>query len=154
MNYTWEKIKERIYFADGSLRDIYINNITEEQWGIWINYVNNNYNVEWNNKNKIDFDIIKQNWKENNNPGLAKIFIGNIQINCHFFCDFENDIDPNEVQYINDHNSIIKYMKNISELFNTAVFLSVENAHFLLNENVHDYYFLKVYKDEIIWNIE
>ena len=141
MGLNWEEIKKTLYFVDGSLRDIYINNISVNQWKKWITYINKNYRLNWNNEDKINFRIIKKNWSENLVPETAKIFIGNIQINCHFFCDFENDIDPKEIQNINDHNCIINYMKNISVELDTVIYLS--------SENIRDNYFLKIYKDEI-----
>jgi hypothetical protein len=145
MDYNWEKIKKDLYFVDGSFRDIYINNITENQWAKWVDYVNENFKISWNNCNKIDFEVIKSNWKENVHPEMAKIFIkNNIQVNCHFFGDFENDIDPNEIQNIDDHNCIINYMRNISEILDANVYLSSENSK-LDNDNYH----FKLYKDEI-----
>ena len=141
MEYNWEKIKEEIYFIDGSLRDIYVNNITENEWELWVNYVNKNFKTDWNNKNEIDFEIIKNNWKENMPQYTAKIFIENIQINNHFFGDFENDIDPAEIKNIYDHNCIIKYMKDISEILNKTVYLS--------EENWRNDYLIKIYKEKI-----
>ena len=141
MEYNWEKIKEEIYFIDGSLRDIYVNNITENEWELWVNYVNKNYKIDWNNKKKIDFEIIKNNWKEIMPQYTAKMFIENIQINNHFFGDFENDIDPAEIKNIYDHNCIIKYMKDISEILNKTVYLS--------EENWRNDYLIKIYKEKI-----
>jgi hypothetical protein len=60
MDIIWDGIKHRIYLVGDSLRNIYINNTTEKHWGKWINYVNENYKINWNNKNKIDFEIIKK----------------------------------------------------------------------------------------------
>ena len=141
MDYNWHKIKEEIYYIDGSLRDIYVNNITGNQWEKWVNYVNENYAIDWNNVNKIDFQIVKNNWKKNICQKVAKIFIGDIQINCHFFSDFENDIDPNDIKNINDHNCIINYMKNVSKILDATIYLS--------GENWHENYFFKIYKDDI-----
>jgi hypothetical protein len=45
MDNSWEKIKENIYFLDGSLRDIYKNETTENDWKKWIDYVNKNYKI-------------------------------------------------------------------------------------------------------------
>jgi hypothetical protein len=141
MEYGWKKIKEDIYLVDGSLRDIYANNINEDQWKKWVNYVNENYEIQWGNKNKIGFEIIKHNWKNNIMPDIAKVFIKNIQINNHFFGDFENDIDPQEINDIDDHNCIINYMKCISDIMDTVVYLSEENCR----EN----YLIKIYKSKI-----
>jgi hypothetical protein len=140
MAYNWEKIKEKIYFRDGSWRIIYTNNINEKQWEKWVNHVNENYKIIWNNTNKIDFEIIKNNWKNDCCSETAKIFIGHIQINCHFFRDFENDIDPDEIQSIDDHFSIIDYMKNISKVLDATVYIA--------GENTHENYFFLIYKDK------
>jgi hypothetical protein len=142
MDNDWEKIKKNIYFLDGSLRDIYINNITKIEWKKWINHVNKNYKINWiNNKNKIDFEIVKNNWEKDGASDTAIIFIENVQVKCHFFCDFENDIDPNEIKSIYDHNCIINYMKDISKVLDKVIYLSAENAR--------DNYLIKIYKDEI-----
>ena len=141
MDYNWHKIKEEIYYVDGSWRDIYVNNITENQWEKWVNYVNENYTIDWNNRNKIDFEKIKNYWEKGSCQNVAKIFIGHIQINCHFFSNFENDIDPNDIKNINDHNCIINYMKNVSKILDTTIYLS--------GENWHENYLFKIYKGEI-----
>ena len=47
--YRWKKLKREIYFCDGSLRDIYVQNIYEQDWRKWIRYVNENYRLEWFN---------------------------------------------------------------------------------------------------------
>ena len=40
---------------------------------------------------------------------------------CHFYGnDIENDIDPREINSIEDHNKIIKYMSDLATLFNAA----------------------------------
>jgi hypothetical protein len=105
MEYNWDKIKRNIYFIDGSLRDIYINNITENDWEKWVNYVNENYTINWNGKNKIDYKTVKNNWSNNIQSETANIFIEKIQINNHFFTEFENDIDPKEISGEYDHNN-------------------------------------------------
>jgi hypothetical protein len=146
MEYTWNEIKTEIYFIDGSWRDIFINNITDSEWESWIKYVNEHYEIDWNGKNKINYGIIKNAWNENDElPEMAKIIIGKIQINNHFFMDFENDIDPEEIETEYEHKCIIDYMNNISELLNKEVFLSVENCR--------DKYLIKIYKGKIEYNI-
>jgi hypothetical protein len=60
--------------------------------------------VNLNNKDRIDFQTVKNNWKKDGASDTANIIIENIQINCHFFCNFENDIDPNEIKNTHDHN--------------------------------------------------
>ena len=135
---NWKKLKDKIYFWDGSWRDIYIPNTTEKDWNKWINFVNENYQVDWYNgkaeadQNKIDFNVILEYWNGNHDLcSTAKIFIDKIQINAHFFDDqeIENDIDPREFKSITDHNRLMQFMKGISRILNKKVFLTPENEH-------------------------
>ena len=59
------------------------------------------------------------------------MFIDKIQINAHFFDDteMENDIDPREFNSIEDHNKLLKYMSDISNLLDKEVILTPENEH-------------------------
>jgi hypothetical protein len=130
----WQELKEKVYYLDGSWRDIYIPNITKEDWKLWAAYVNENYKIEWLNgktntiDNKINFDVILEYW--NGNPDLcstAKIFIDKIQINSHFFDD--NELDPREFNGIEDHVKLIKYLTDLTNLFQKEVLLTPENEH-------------------------
>jgi hypothetical protein len=64
----WTKLKEQIYFEDGSWRDIYVLNTTARDWEKWVDLVNRKYQVEfWDVKtnlrtDKIDFIIVKEYW--------------------------------------------------------------------------------------------
>lgn len=135
---NWVELKDKIYFFDGSWRDIYVLNASKSDWKKWVDYVNQNYLVDWfnpitsRNENKIEFNVIEEYWDSNNGLGsTANVFIGNIQINAHFFVDteIENDIDPSEFNSIDDHNKLMKYMKDLSILLNKEVILTLENCH-------------------------
>lgn len=61
----WTELKKRVYFEDGSLRDILVLGATVKDWEIWIDLVNEKYQVEfWDAKtvrsDKIDFAIVKE----------------------------------------------------------------------------------------------
>lgn len=132
----WTELKEEIYYWDGSWRDIYILQTNLEDNKRWADYVNNNYRIEWFNgltqaeENKVDFEVIKEYWNGNHDLcSTAKIFIDKIQINNHFFTDteIENDIDPREINSIDDHEKVVKYMTDLSKLLNKSVILTPEN---------------------------
>lgn len=134
----WQSLKGKTFYWDGSWRDIYVPNTTKEDWRIWVDYVNENYKIDWfngkenANQNKIDFTVILEYWNGNLDLcSTAKVFIDNIQINAHFFDDteFENDIDPREFNSIQDHNKLTKYLTDLSRLFGKEVMLTPENEH-------------------------
>ena len=134
----WTVLKDKIYYWDGSWRDIYVLNTTRHDWKKWIDYVNLNYSIDCFNgktnadEKKVDFNVIEEFWNGNLDlRSSAKILIDKIQINAHFFSDteIENDIDPREFTSIEDHDKLIKYMSDISILLNKEVILTPENEH-------------------------
>lgn len=79
---NWTDLKNKIYYCDGSLRDIYILNTSVADWKKWVDYANHNYKVTWYNgllskdENQIDFSIIKDYWDgEHDLCSTAKICI-------------------------------------------------------------------------------
>ena len=135
----WEKLKKDIYYCDGSLRDIYVLDVTKADWGRWVNYINENYEVKfiyYNNEgkeisnNKIDFQKVNEYWENTLDSTLnAEFLIDKVVFKCYFFDvnEIENDISPKDVNDIEQHNSIVEYMKSVSKLLNKEIFLSPEN---------------------------
>jgi len=146
----WEEIKEKIYYWDGSWRDIYIQNTTQGDWKKWIDFVNNNYEVEFysgqtqRQETFIDgFTIIKYWESKESLINSATIKLNTIIIKCYFFSveEIENDIDPREITTIDDHNKLLSYMINISKLLDKTVIMTAEN----MREGVY----IAVYHDDI-----
>jgi len=154
----WETLKSDIYFIDGSVRDIVIHDFSEEYWHKWINFVNDNYSIEWwcvydgkNNKkiNKINFDKVKYFWdhpEEGYLPGPATVYFNDFSIAVHFFDAefFECSFWPGEIKTESDHNCIIKFMSDISYLLDKEVYFYFEGAYININA-----YNLKLYKEVI-----
>jgi hypothetical protein len=147
---NWTDLKDKIYYWDGSWRDLYVLQTTRADWKIWVDYVNRNYRIEWFNskadkdENQIDFSVIEEFWSGDHDLcSTAKVFIDKIQINAHFFdeTEMENDIDPREFNSIDDHNKLIKYMSDLSILFDKEVILTPENEH--------ETFLLKVIKNNV-----
>ena len=108
----------------------------KSDWRKWIDYVNQNYTIQWyngktaNEESQINYDVINEYWNGNGDLCvIAKIFIDKIQINCHFFSDLEieNDIDPREFNSIDDHNKLMKYIEDLASILNKDVILTPEN---------------------------
>lgn len=134
---NWEILKNKIYFRDGSWRDIYVKESSADDWEKWIDLVNKNYKINWYNgktekdESQIDFNVIKEYWNGNQDLiSTAKVFLDNIQVNAHFFDDseIENDIDPREFKSIQDHNKLLEYLKKVSAICAKPVFVTPENC--------------------------
>lgn len=145
----WDELKDQIYYWDGSWRDLYILNTNKENWIKWVNYVNQHYIINWYNgktgieENQINYDVIKEYFDgEHDLCSLAKIFIDKIQINCHFFSEseIENDIDPREINSIEDHKKVLRYMTDLSMILNKEVILTPESEPEVILMNVNEQY--------------
>lgn len=133
----WTQLKNRIYFEDGSLRDVYVLDINITDWEKWVDMVNEKYSVEfWDAKtdfkaNKIDFATVKEYWDSNGKREVvtATINLDPITIKCHFFDDseIENDIDPREFKSEEHHLKLIQYLNDISVSLDKEVIVTEEN---------------------------
>ncbi|GAB2842799.1 hypothetical protein [Ferruginibacter profundus] len=150
----WQILKDKIYNRDGSYRDIYVHNTTKEDWQIWADFVNKNYKTSFHiydtevKKDKVDLTKIFDYWNgTQENCSSATVFIDNIQVNAHFFIaeEIENDITPNEINSMDDHNNLMNYMINLSKVLNKTVVLTPENEA--------DLVLISVDKDEIKINL-
>lgn len=133
----WTELKKRVYFEDGSLRDILVLGATVKDWEIWIDLVNEKYQVEfWDAKtvrsDKIDFAIVKELWDSDGEREVvsATIKLGPVNVKCYFFygSDIENDILPCEVKLPEDHERVVAYLKDMSISLGKEVILTDEGT--------------------------
>jgi hypothetical protein len=134
---NWTELKNRIYFEDGSLRDIYVFETDINDWKKWADLVNEKYVVEFfdaktnSTKDKIDFEAVRECWSDFDREVVtATVKLVTINIKCYFFGDseIENDIDPGEFKTIEDHNNLLSYLKDISVSVDKDVFVTEENT--------------------------
>lgn len=137
MTTNWEELKW-IFEPDGALRDIYVENVSIEDWKILINFLNDNHVIKFGitgeNKiiNKIDKQYITQLLVDETSEmecRTASIIIDKIIINTHFFYDkeIEFDIDPKEIDSANAFEKLVNFMNEISKILNRKVILTGEN---------------------------
>ncbi|MCB9251298.1 MAG: hypothetical protein H6605_02430 [Flavobacteriales bacterium] len=134
---NWQQLKDKVYYCDGSLRDIYVHNTTKADWQIWAEYVNQNYKTTFHiydtdvRVGKVDLKIVLDYWTGKlDNCSTATVLLDDIQLNTHFFSEneIENDIAPQDINTIADHYKVIKYMVGLSNALNKRVTLTPENT--------------------------
>jgi hypothetical protein len=132
----WYKIKEEVYYWDGSWRDIYVLETSQEDWRNWIDLVNHNYSVQFYNgqtqqtETAIDKKTVFDYQQHKTDlTSSAVIKAKRITVNCRFFSvqQIENDIDPREIKTIEEHQELIDYLKAMSERLSKPVVLTAEN---------------------------
>lgn len=137
MTATWDNLAW-IFEPDGSLRDIYIQDISLDDWRKLIDFLNDNYNIrfgiagEENDSNQIDKDYIIGYLTDSSGEMESKsvnIDIEGVNIKCHFFLpdQIEFDIDPREIKSIEDYKKVEGFMISVSETLRNQVTLTGEN---------------------------
>lgn len=137
MTNNWEEIKW-IFEPDGTLRDIYVENVDIKDWKILIDYLNANHIVKYgpsdDNKiiNRIDKDYLIQLLTDNTGKmelRTVSIIIDSIIINTHFFKvgEIEFDIEPKEINSVANYEKVLNFMNEISRILNKQLILTGEN---------------------------
>lgn len=134
MTRNWNDIKW-IFEPDGSLRDIYIQDVTLLDWEKLIDFLNTNYDIKFgeDNSKQIDKEYVIKYLKDETGEmesKALKIDFNGVNFNCYFFLpdQIEFDIDPKEIKTINDFESIEKFMVSISKTLKNQVTLTGENS--------------------------
>ena len=137
MTRNWNDIKW-IFEPDGSLRDIYVQDVTISDWEKTIDLLNLNYNLTFGPQDngeaitQIDkLYIVNCLTSQSNEIAIksASIDLQGILVKCHFFLldQIEFDIDPNSIMSIHDFEKIENFMISISMVLKTQVTLTAEN---------------------------
>ena len=132
---SWEQLQQYVYEVDGSWRDIYVLDANRADWKIWADFVNANYLVKFIDgnsvrHNQIDFAAVESFWDSHGSNMLTStFFVGEIDVKCHFFGDYEieNDIDPRQIISYAVHHQLMDYLTRLSLALGKEVVLTPEN---------------------------
>ena len=122
-----------MFEPDGSLRDIYIQDVSLSDWDELIDFLNKNFNLTFGDKNKIDKDYVLKYLQQTNRQNACQpLFINleHIKVHCYFFHpeEIEFDIDPKEINSITDFELIETFMVSISKALGLQVTMTEENS--------------------------
>ena len=115
----WNDIKGKIYKYNGLWKNIVVFDTTKDDWKLWFDFINENYKILSYGINKIDFEKVKYIWK---NPGKNSLPLFQVNIdNILFYIKtekpdiMENHFDSRIIESEEEHNIIIKFMKELSK---------------------------------------
>ncbi len=126
MKRNWNDIKW-IFEPDGSLIDIYVQEVSIYDWGKVIDLLNNKYSLQIDKEYTIKY--LNDELGELESKGVT-INLNKISLNCHFFLSdqIEFDIDPKEINSIEDFQAIENFMEEISKTLDNQITLTGENT--------------------------
>jgi len=131
MKRNWKDIKW-IFEPDGSLIDIYVQEVSLDDWRKVIKLLNEKYKIKYDDANQINekyaIEYLSDETGEIESKSAA-IYLNDIRVNCHFFLEdqIEFDIDPKEVNSITDFQLIETFMLEISQSIDNQITLTGEN---------------------------
>jgi len=108
----WAELKNKIYYCDGTLRNLYIFDTNIDDLKKWTVFVNKHYKIKWfnqqtqKNENQINFEVLQECLNDTHNLcSHVNLYLDNIQINNYLFLvdKIENDINPEEINSLQDH---------------------------------------------------
>ncbi len=131
---AWSKIKEE-FEADGSLRDIYVEEIDPARWEIFINGVkSSNYRREFTHGDtslNIPNSLAEIKRLQETDPTTLSIWLDDkIQVNCHFFIETEIELDISSGDIIgeSEYQILIGFLKWLASILKERVILTHENT--------------------------
>lgn len=131
MKRNWSDIKW-IFESDGSLRDIYVQDVSWTDWEIVIELLNKQYQLTCAGISQIDKKYVFEYLTgESRNKGvsIAEIQLEGIRVHCYFFLmdQIEFDVNPKEINSIQDFEKLEALMIDVSKATEKQVTLTGES---------------------------
>ncbi|WP_088894212.1 hypothetical protein [Leptolyngbya ohadii] len=126
----WEQVRHDLVW-DGSLRDIYIQRTTLDNWNQFLRLVRATANYQYyvDSEPEILPAIAADIFLTEKYPKLLSIWIAEVQLNCHFFSqkEIELDLDPRQITNEETFNQIKQFMEQLAKALGRSTRLTPEN---------------------------
>ena len=129
---AWSEIKEE-FEADGSLRDIYVEDIDSAVWEIFIGSIKSSkYKLEFTHGDaslEIPTSLAEVKRLQETDPTTLFVWLNEkIQVNCHFFIEteIELDVSPNDIISEPEYKVLIGFLEWLARTLKERVILTHE----------------------------
>ncbi len=124
---------QNAFHNDGSLRDIYIHDVTTEHWEKFLNFVRSSgFGLcYFRNGEKAQLrSTAAQLLGDRSCSHNMAIDLGGVEACCHFFAqdEIELDIDPREVNSATTEKRVLDFMERLGANLDRDVILTEENS--------------------------
>jgi hypothetical protein len=127
----WDRVKDDVIW-DGSLRDIYIMQTTLYDWNQFLNFVRETKQYQYFVDDKLTplpgmaVDIFS---KREKHQQLLSVWVGETQLNCHFFVEseIELDLDPRQMSGEESFDALRQFMEQLAIAIQRSILLTPEN---------------------------
>lgn len=128
----WSEIKSE-FEADGSLRDIYVEDIDISAWDTFIDgVIESEFRIDFksgDSSRSLPNSFVGIKELQRVNPTILSIWLKvSVQINCHFFVEneIELDVSPSEICNEESYTALIHFLHWLAGILNEPVKLTHE----------------------------
>ena len=119
-----------LWLRDGSLRDVYLSNTSQDDWDAFLTVVTqypSEYLFDGEVKGMPNLVAIFENREGTH---LLRITVGAAQINCHFFTpeEIELDVDPRQVESQETHAAVLSFVEAVAAATGKLATITPENS--------------------------
>jgi hypothetical protein len=126
----WDQIRDDLIW-DGSWLDIYIRETTLEDWNQFLSFVRKTMQYQY----FVDGELTTLPlvavaiFSSQKHPKLLSVWVGEAQLNCHFFAEDEIDLDldPRQITGEEIFDAIRQFMEQLAVAIQRSILLTPEN---------------------------
>ncbi len=126
----WDQVRSDLVW-DGSWRDIYIKGTTLEDWNQLLSVVRGTTQYQyWVDGELTPLPTVATNiFSTQRHVKLLSIWVGGVQLNCHFFAEgeIELDLDPRQVTSEESFDALRQFMEQLAIALQRSILLTPEN---------------------------
>ena len=119
-----------LWEVDGSLRDMYVFNMSMGDWVTFLAFSSSFESVYSFDGERRNLPHASHLFSERGGSHLLAIQVGSASVNCHFFVEseLELDVDPKEVTGPPQHNLLLEFAEAVALSLRKPIILTPENA--------------------------
>ena len=119
-----------LWTDDGSLRDVYIQQMGQKQWERFDSLVRK-YELAYSfDGTPAPFPGSQALFANREGSHLLSVMLGQVRVNCHFFVDWqlELDISPREIFGPTEHDAVLDFVEKLSVELELLADITLENS--------------------------
>ncbi|WP_273128258.1 hypothetical protein [Bacillus weihaiensis] len=135
MNDVTEEVLTKVFYDDGSLRDIFVEQTTQDDWTTLWEFIKSlskrTLSIDGEETDDIPDDVANIFKARKDISINISIDFNGVAFVCHFFCieEIEFDVSPRQINNLMEAKVVFQFMESLSTLLRKAVSISIENDH-------------------------
>ncbi|MDX2211796.1 MAG: hypothetical protein SFY66_00780 [Oculatellaceae cyanobacterium bins.114] len=126
----WDQVRNDLIW-DGSLRDIYVKGTTLDDWNQFLSVIRETAQYQYfvDGQPTLLPSMAVNIFSIQEQTKLLSIWVGGVQLNCHFFAEkeIELDLDPQQITSEESFNALRQFMEQLADALQHLILLTPED---------------------------